>query len=109
MARLLKVRRPKATEMRPWRDVLEESPNARVRRWAETLLGYGAGLNAPQIAAAFADHVNTIYNGLNNFARTRLAFLQSLRPPGVRSRITVAQLDEIARIAEQSPTEFGWP
>lgn len=109
MARLLKIRKPNVTEMRQLRDILEESSDARVCRWAETLLCYGAGLNAPQIAAALAVHVNTIYNCLNNFTRTGLTFLQSLRRPGVRSHITTAQLNEIAHIAEQSPIEFGLP
>ena len=109
MSRLPKVRKPNTTEMRQLRDILEASSNARVCRWAETLLCYGAGLNSPQIAAALTVHVNTIYNCLNRFACTRLAFLQSLRHPGVRSRITTAQLDEIARMVEQSPSEFGLP
>ena len=109
MSRLQLVRKLNANEMRQLREILEESSNARVCRWAETLLFYGAGLNAPQIAAALAVHINTIYNCLHNFAHTGLAFLQSLRRPGVSSRITEAQLDEIAHIAEQSPTEFGLP
>lgn len=109
MSRLLKVRKPNAFEMRQLRDIVEKTSNTRVCRWAETLLFYGAGLNAPQIADALAVHINTIYNCLNNFARSRLAFLQSLRRPGVRSQITAVQLDEIAHITEQSPTEFGLP
>ncbi len=109
MSRIQQVRKPNGNEMRQLREILEESANARVCRWTETLLFYGAGLHAPQIADALAVHVNTIYTCLHNFAHTGLAFLQSLRHPGVSSQITEAQRDEIARIAEQSPTEFGLP
>lgn len=109
MGRSLKVRKPNATEMRQLRQTLEESSDARLCRWAETLLFYGAGLNAQQIAEALAMHVNTIYTYLHSFARAGVAFLQRLRRPGAPSRITEAQVDKIARIAEQSPTEFGLP
>jgi len=109
MSRRLKVCKPNATEMRQLRDILEESSNGRVCRWAETLLFFGAGLKAPQIAVALAVHINTVYNCLNSFARTGLAFLQSQRHPGVQSRITAAQLNAVVRIVEQSPTEFGLP
>ncbi len=109
MGRPLTVRKPNATEMRQLRQTLEQSSNARLCRWAETLLFYGAGLNARQIAEALAVHVNTIYTCLHNFAGAGVAFLQRLRHQGAPSRITEAQADEIARIADQSPTEFGLP
>jgi transposase len=109
MSRLLQVRKPSTTEMHQLRDLLEENSNARVCRWAESLLCYGAGLNASQIAAALAVHVNTIYNCLNKFANQGLAFLQCVRRPGVQPHVTAAQLDEIAHIADQAPTEFGLP
>ncbi len=109
MSRSPKARKPNATEMRQLRQILEENSNARLCRWAETLLFYGAGLNAPQIAEALTVHVNTIYTCLHNFAHTGLAFLQCVRRPGARSRINEAQRDELARIAEQSPIEFGLP
>jgi len=109
MGRSLTVRKPNATEMRQLRQTLEQSSNARVCRWAETLLVYGAGLNARQIAEALAVHVNTIYLYLHRFARAGVAGLQRLCRPGAPSRITEAQVDEMARIAEQSPTEFGLP
>jgi hypothetical protein len=43
------------------------------------------------------------------FACAGIAFLQRLPRQGAPARITAAQVDEIARIAEQSPTEFGLP
>ena len=109
MYRQLKVRKPNATEMRQLRQTLEESTNARLCRWAEAFLFYGAGLDAQLIADALAVHVNTIYICLHRFARAVTAFLQRLPRQGAPSRITTAQVDEIARIAEQSPTEFGLP
>ena len=109
MSRSLKIRKPNAAEMRQLRQMLEESANARLCRWAEALLFYGAGLNAQAIAEALVVHVNTIYTCLHRFARAGVAFLQHLPCPGAPSRLTAAQVDAIARIAEQSPTEFGLP
>ena len=109
MSRQLKVRKPNVTEMRQLRQTLEESTNARLCRGAEALLFYGAGLDAKLIADALAVHVNTIYTCLHRFARAGTAFLQRLPRQGAPARITAAQVDEIARIAEQSPTEFGLP
>jgi transposase len=109
MSRPLKIRKPNTTEMRQLRQILEESTQARLCRWAETVLFYGAGLNALQIAEALAVHANTIYTYLHDFAREGMAFVQHLRRPGAPTRITEAQVDEIVRIAEQSPTEFGLP
>lgn len=109
MSRQLKVRMPSAAEMRQLRQILEKSTNARLCRWAETLLFYGAGLNAQAIAEALAVHVNTIYTCLHRFACAGTAFLQHLPRQGAPTRITMEQIDEIAHIAEQSPTEFGLP
>src|SRR6266540_3329435 len=52
MSRQLKVRLPNAAEMRQLRQILEESTYARLCRWAEALLFYGAGLEAQSIAEA---------------------------------------------------------
>ncbi len=109
MSRPLHIRKPDATERRQLRQLLEEGSSARLGRWAATLLFYGAGLNAQQIAEALAVHVNTIYTYLHGFAHAGLAFMQGFRRQGAPPRITVAQADEIARIAEQAPTEFGLP
>ncbi len=109
MSRPLKVRRPSATERRQLQQILEERSNERLCRWAEALLFYAVGLNAQQIAAALAIHVNTIYAYLHGFAREGLGFAQGCPHRGAPARITPAQVDEIACIAEQSPTEFGLP
>ena len=109
MSRPLKIRKPNATEMGQLTQTLEESTQARLCRWAETVLFYGAGLNAQQIAEAIDVHANTIYTYLHDFAREGMSFVQHLRPAGTPPRITEAQVNEIVRIAEQSPTEFGLP
>src|SRR4030067_670365 len=44
MSRQLKVRPPNGAEMRQLRRILEESTKARLCRWAEALLFYGAGV-----------------------------------------------------------------
>lgn len=109
MARQLKVRLPNAAEMRQLRQILEESTHARLCRWAEALLFYGAGLDAQSIAEALAVHVNTIYTCLHRFTGMGISLFQRVPPQGAPMRITVAQLNEIARVAEQLPTEFGLP
>jgi transposase len=109
MARHLKVRLPNAAEMRQLRQILEESSNARLSRWVEALLFYGAGLNAPSIAEALAVHINTIYLCLHRFARLGMSLFQCVPPQGAPPRISATQIDEIARVAEQSPSELGLP
>ncbi len=109
MSRLLKVRKPNAAEQSQLRQVLEESTTRRICRWAEALLFYSAGLNAVAIAAALELHVNTIYIYLHAFAQSGVPYLRRLRAQGAPLRISAVQVDEIARIAEQSPTEFGLP
>lgn len=109
MSRQLKVRTPSAAEMRQLRQILEESTNAPLCRWAEALLFYGAGLNAQSIAEALAVHVNTIYTCLHRFARRGISLFHRVPRQGAPSRITAAQIDEIAQTAEQSPADFGLP
>jgi transposase len=109
MARHLKVRLPKAAEMRQLREILEESTNARLCRWAEVLLFYGAGLDARSIAEALAVHVNTIYICLHQFGRLGMSLFECVPPQGAPPRISATQMDKIAQVAEQSPSELGLP
>jgi transposase len=109
MSRQLKIHKPNATEMRQLQQLLEESPHAALCRWVEAVLFYAAGLNGPQIAEAIGVHTNTVYAYLHGFARLRLAFARGFKRRGAPSRITMAQMDEMTRIAEQSPTDFGLP
>jgi transposase len=53
--------------------------------------------------------MNTIYAGLHRFAHLGMSLFQCVAPQGAPPRITATQLDEIARVADQSPTEFGLP
>ena len=109
MARHLKVRQATATEMGQLRQILEESTDARLCRWAEVLLFYGVGLNGQSIADALAVHVNTIYLCLHRFARLGMSLFECVPPQGAPPRISVTQIEEIARVAEQSPSELGLP
>ncbi len=109
MSRPLQIRVPNAAEMRQLHQVLEESTNDCRCRWVEAVLFYGAGLNDQSIAEALAVHINTIYTCLHRFAHQGLSFFQAVPRRGAPPRLTAAQRDEIARIAEQSPTEFGLP
>ena len=109
LSRSLKVRKPKTAEQRQLRQVLEESTTARICRCAEVLLFYAAGLVAVAIAAALLVHVNTIYTYLHAFAQHGVSDVRRLSTPGAPQRISAAQANEIARIAERAPTEFGLP
>jgi len=109
MARHVKVRLPNAAERRQLRETLEESTDTRLCRWAEPLLFYGAGLNVQCIADALAVHVNTIWACLHRFARLGMTLFQCVAPQGDPPGTTATQIDEIARVAEQSPTELGLP
>lgn len=109
MARQLKVRQPNATELRQLRQILEESTEARVCRWAEALLFYGVGLNGQSIADALDVHVNTIYLCLHRFAQQGMSLFEAAPPLGAPSRISATQIEEIAQVAEQTPSELGLP
>lgn len=109
MSRFLKVRLPSASELRQLQHILETSTNAQLCHWAEILLFYAAGLTAQAIADALAMHVNTIYTCLHRFAQLGMALFQPQRQRGAPRRITLAQLDAIVRIAEQSPIDLGLP
>src|SRR3989304_2192004 len=99
MSRQLNVRLPNAAEMRQLRQILEESINARLCRWAEALLFYGAGLDAQSVAEALAVHANTIYACLHRFAHMGMSLFQCVPSQGAPPRITPPQLDEVARVA----------
>src|SRR3972149_4981836 len=109
MSRSLNVRLPNGAEMRQLRQILVEGINARLCRWAGALLFYGAGLDPQSVAEALAVHVNTIYACLHRFAHMGMSLFQCVRPQGAPPRITTRQIDEIARVAGQSPAEFGLP
>ena len=109
MSRRLPVRKPNAMEARQLQQMLENRTQPHFCRWVEALLFYAAGLNAQQIAAALAVHVNTIYAYLHAFTREGLRFARCEERRGAPPRFTRVQVDEMTRIAEQPPTAFGLP
>lgn len=91
MSRHLKVRAPNGAEMRRLCQILEESTNTRLCGWAETLLFYGAGLDAQSIAEALAVHINTIYACLHRFARMGISLFECVPAQGAPVRITAVR------------------
>ena len=109
MTRSLKIRKPTSYERRRLQAVVEATANKQVRRRAEAILFYAAGLNAVEIAAALKVHPNTIYTDLHAFDQQGLASLRPLSRGGAPSRITPEQRAEILRLADREPVEFGLP
>jgi len=109
MARTLKVRKPTSTERRRLQTALEETTDKHIRRRAEVILFYAAGLNGSEIAAALGVHPNTVYADLYAFDQQGLASLNSFSRGGAPPRITTEQCAEIWHLAEQEPIEFGLP
>lgn len=109
MTRSLKIRKPSAAERRRLQAVLEETWDKQVRRRAEGILLYADGLNAVEIAGVLKVHTNTIRADLQAFEQHGLACLQPLARGGASPRLTQAQREEIWRLAEQDPIEFGLP
>jgi transposase len=109
MARTLKVRKPTSAERSRLQAVLEETTDKHVRRRAEVILFYAAGLNGAEIAVALGVHPNTVYADFHIFDQQGLAGLRSFSHGGVPPRITTAQCTEIWRLAEREPIEFGLP
>jgi transposase len=109
MTRSLTIRKPNLAERRRLQAVLEETTDIQIRRRAEAILFHADGLAAIEIAAALHVHPNTIYADLHAFEQQGLASLHPLSRGGAPARITQEQTEEIWRLAEQSPSEFGLP
>ena len=109
MSRSLTIRQPNAAETRRLQSALEDSPDKHVRRRAEVILFYVAGLNALEIAQTLDVHPNTVYADLHAFDQHGLACLQPSPVGGAPRRLTAKQLSEIWRLAERAPVEFGLP
>lgn len=109
MARTLKVRKPTPAERSRLQTVLEETTDKHVRRRAEAILFYAAGLNGTEIAAALGVHPNTVYVDLHIFDQQGLAGLRSFSHGGAPPYITTEQCAEIWHLAEREPIEFGLP
>ncbi len=109
MPRSLKVRQPKAAEVRKLQALLEDAPDARQARRAEAILLHATGMEAVEIAQVLAAHPNTVYSDLHAFGRDGLA---SLRPPTLAANacgLTPERLRDLCRLAEQPPCELGLP
>jgi len=109
MPRSLKVRRPRAADIRRLEVALEDLPQHRQRRRAEAVLFYAAGLEATAIAQALAAHPNTIRADLHAFDRDGWWAVEAAgRAPAPRG-FTPEQITEVCRLAETAPYELGLP
>jgi len=109
MARLMKVRRPTTAEIRHLSKRILKLDDPRQRRRAEVLILFGMRLNPLEIAVAQGIHPNTVYKDLHAFAQLGLQAVEQLQDGGAPRRITTVQINEMVRLAEQSPQEVGLP
>lgn len=107
MARTLQNRKPTGREIKRLDAVLETECDPQVMRRAQALLAYANGLSGTEIATALGVHPNTVYADLHAFDEDALACLHPLPHGGAPARLTPGQMDEIARLAQMSPQEFG--
>ena len=109
MARAVKVRKPRASELRRLHAALEEDCNARQRRRIEAILLHGAGVQASTIADGLGSHVNTIYADLRAFELEGVHCVRQRLMGGAPARLSDAQQAEILRLADSSPADVGLP
>jgi transposase len=109
MARSLKIRKPRASELRKLESLFMDELSKKQQRRAEVILLYGEGLTGVDIAAALEVHPVTIYQDLRTFAQQGLACLQTTAGRGAPKKITPEQKKEILRLAELSPIDVGLP
>ena len=109
MSRSLSLRKLLAKEFRLVNKVLAEAETVRVRRRAEAILLYDAGLSAIEIAQVLGAHPNTIYADLHAFDREGIECLKAPASPGPAVRLSAAQVAQILRLADLAPYELGLP
>lgn len=109
MPRSLKVRQPRAADIRRLEAELEGFPQPRQRRRAEAILLHAAGLEATAIAQALAAHPNTIRADLHAFNRDGLRAVAAVGGRPAPRGFTPEQLAEVCRLAETAPYELGLP
>ena len=107
MARSLKIRKPRAAELRRCDELSCTDLHPQQQRRVQVLLLHAEGLCGVQIAAALQAHPRTIYRDLQAFARHGLSCLRPPAPGGARKRITPAQESEMLRLAQLEPLELG--
>jgi len=101
--------RPTASEVQQISKYLLKITDPHQQRRAEALTLYGMGLSPAEIAQAQGVHLHTIYKDLCAFEEFGLKAIEQLQPSGAPSRITAEQIEQIAKIAGQSPQEAGLP
>ena len=109
MARAVKVRKPRASELRRLHVALEEDCNARQRRRIKAILLHGAGVQASTIADGLGSHVNTIYADLRAFELEGVHCVRQRLMGGAPARLSDTQQAEILRLADSSPADVGLP
>jgi len=109
MARLMKVRCPTTAEIRHLSKRILKLDDPHQRRRAEALVLFGMSLDPLEIAIVQGIHPNTVYKDLHAFRQLGLQAVEQLQNSGACSRITTVQVNEMVRLAEQSPQEVGLP
>jgi transposase len=105
----VKVRKPRAAEIRQLHAAQEHDLTARQRRRAEVLMLYAAGMEAATIAQALDSHVNTIYSDLRAFERDGVDCIRQRLRGGAPARLTEIQRADILRLADMPPSNVGLP
>jgi transposase len=107
MGRRGTVRRPSAAEVRHLERWLEDSLGPVQERRARAIVLHGAGVSAVEIAHQVEAHVNTIYSDLHSFAQLGVRAVHQQGKRGAPPRIGTVAVQEICRLADQSPAEVG--
>jgi len=105
----MKVRRPRASEIRQLNKRLLTLTDPHQKRRAEALTLYGMGLTPSEIAAAQEVHPNTVYKDLQAFAQVGLEAVTQLCASGAPRQITENQIAQVVQLAAQSPQAVGLP
>lgn len=109
MPRSLKVRRPRAADIRRLQATLDDFSQPRQRRRAEAILLHAAGLEATAIAQVLAAHPNTIRADLHAFDRDGLRAVAAAGGRPAPRGFTPERIAEVCRLAETAPFEVGLP
>jgi transposase len=109
MPRIVNVRKPTLAEFRQLNRLIEQAPTPRQQRKAHALVLHYTGMNARDIATALGVHPNTIYDDLQAFGRRGWASIQEITPRGAPAHFRPGQIQEVRRIAESDPVDFGEP
>jgi len=109
MFRSLRVRQPRATDIRRLHKIFERALGSGQRRRARAILLYAAGLSAVEIARLLEVHANTIYADLHAFDTYGEVAVCCWGRGGTPQRLTPAQLAEVWRLTNLPPHELGLP